>query len=113
MTTVIKLISFLLLYCSGVGLILAYVPSLSVAAGARMSGRLWFYDIAGFLWGLYIGSCLVHMLLGGRPFAYGRWEMSRCRWPKTAIWNVILLVIATAVGVFFANVAVRYGIRNP
>lgn len=113
MTPIVKFIGFLLLYFLGVWLVLAFIPLLSVAARVRMSGRLWLYDIAGFLFGMYIGSCLVDVALGGRPLPYGHWDMHKYREPKTFIGNAVLLVIVTAAGVFFANMTVRYGIRHP
>ena len=101
-----------LVYLAGAWLILAYIPSVSVAARVHMSGRLWLYDFGGLLWGIVIGSSLVQVFLGGRPLGYGRWDLSRSRKPKTIFGIVLCLAVMTSVGVFFANMAVDYGIHH-
>jgi hypothetical protein len=106
-------IAFMAVHSVAIWAVLAFVPSLSLAATVSMTPRLWAYTATGFLWGMFLGSSLADMLLGARPLAYGRWDFRRYREPKTALGRLLLLAAASLVGIFFANSALGYGLKHP
>jgi|SRR6516165_4867913 len=103
----------MLAYFAAVWAVLIFIPAFSLAARVPMTGRLWLYTAAGYFLGWWIGSSLVFVCLGGQPLAYGRWNMSRVREPKTWVGNLILLVIASGVGIFGANMSLQYVLEHP
>ena len=107
-----KFFSLVALYFAAVWAVLAYVPAISVAAGVPMTWQLWFCVAVGFLFGTYLGSAFVFTVLGSRPLPYGRWDCSRERKVKTPLGQSIILLIMTGVGIFVANMAVKWGITH-
>ena len=91
---------------------LAYIPPISVAARVPMTWQLWLCVAGGFFFGTYLGSVFVFMVLGARPLPYGRWDCSRERKVKTPLEQSIIVLIMTAVGIFVANMAVKWGLRH-
>lgn len=44
----LKIVGLVLAYLAGAWIVLAYVPSISVAARTQMSASLWIFDFVGF-----------------------------------------------------------------
>ena len=112
MRNVVKFIAFVIAYVIAIWAIMSYVPMFSTVAHTKMTGRLWFYTGAGFLFGFYVGSALLMVFRGARPLAYGRWDTSRER-PSTKLGDFIGLVLASAVGIFASNMALDYALKRP
>lgn len=98
----IKFTVIIFAYLAGVWFVLAYVPIFSLAARTKMTPWLWLNDFMGFFIGTYLVSAVVDMLHGGRPLAYGKWDMRKYREPKDWVtW--VTVALQTAFGVFCAN----------
>jgi hypothetical protein len=113
MSNIAKFAGFVLTYIAAVWVVLSFIPAISTAARVPMTARLWLYTAGGYFWGWYLGTTLVYVVLGGRLLPYGRWDLSRCREPKTWLGDLVALVVASGVGVFAANMALEYALKHP
>jgi len=112
MLTYAKFIAGVVAYLIAIWAVLNYIPVISSAARTAMTLRLWLFDVAGFLWGIYLGSAAVFIFRGARPSAYGRWDTSRER-PSTWLGDIIGLTLASGAGIFCANITLEYALKHP
>jgi hypothetical protein len=112
MLGIAKFIAGVVAYIMVIWVVLDCIPAVSTAARTTMTLRLWLFDVAGFLWGIYLGSMAVFVFRGARPLAYGRWDTSRER-PSSWLGDIIGLIFASAVGIFCANMTLEYALKHP
>lgn len=108
----VKFFAGVAVYLIAIWAIMSYVPMLSIAAYTAMTPRLWFYEVVGFFFGVWLGSAVVFMFRGARPLAYGRWDCSRER-PSSLLGDIIGIILASGVGIFCANAVLEHALKHP